>query len=82
MKIEKEKKKEKQKQNKNKTKTNRIAILLYSTFVEFLLFYTIPLSVETVSPIRTSIAVCLIVSFTVNAFEEMRLRIIFSYGKP
>ena len=39
---------------------------------EFLLFFTMPISVEPVTPIRTAIAICLMVSFAVHAFEDMR----------
>jgi len=39
---------------------------------EFLLFFTVPISVEPVMPIRTAITIRLMVSFTVHAFEDMR----------
>ena len=39
---------------------------------EFLLFFTMPISVEPVMPIRTAIAIRLMVSFAVHAFEDMR----------
>ena len=39
---------------------------------EFLLFFTMPISVEPVMPIRIAIAICLMVSFAVHAFEDMR----------
>ena len=41
------------------TKDNRIITLLYSTFVEFLLFLIIPNFVETVLSMRISVVVCL-----------------------
>jgi len=70
------KRKQKQKQ-KNKKKTNLstlIGLLYYFTLLskELLLFSTIPIPVEIVMPIRTIIAVHLIVSFVVNAFKDVR----------
>jgi len=37
--------------------------------------------VETVLPIRTSVAVCLVVSLAVDTFEEIRVRLTFLYSK-
>ena len=39
---------------------------------ELLLFSTMPLLVEPVVPIRTAIAICLMVSLAIHAFEDMR----------
>ena len=61
---------------------NRIAILLYSTDMKFLLFSIMLLFVEMVSPIRTSVSVCLMVFFTIDTFENMRTRLAFLYSKP
>ena len=50
--------------------------------VEFLLFSTVPLLVEMVLPIRTFVAVCLVVTFTVDALERMRARLTIFHSKP
>ena len=47
---------------------------------EFLLFSTIPISIDTVVPIQTAIAVCLIIPFAVHAFEDMRTWLAFLGG--
>ena len=49
-------------------------LLYYCTLLlkEFLLFSTMPIPIETVMPIRTTIAVCLMVSFAIYALEDMR----------
>ena len=62
---------------KGKRKTNQAILtelLHYYTLLskEFLLFSTIPILIETVTPIRTTIAVCLMVSFAIYALENMR----------
>ena len=49
----------KKRKRKPMTKDNRIITLLYSTFVEFLLFLIMPNFVETVLSMRISIAVYL-----------------------
>ena len=51
-----------------------IGLLHYCTLLskEFLLFSTMPLSIETVARVWTTRAVCLMVSFAVHAFEDMR----------
>ena len=47
-----------QKKKKKLTpKDNKITTLLYFTYMEFLLFFTMPNFVKTVSPVRTSITV-------------------------
>ena len=50
-------------------------LLHYCTLLskEFLLFFTMPIFVETVTPIRTSIAIRLMISLTVCALEDMRI---------
>ena len=58
------------------------SLQLYSTFMKFLLFSTIPLFVETVTSIRISIVVCLIVSFAADTLEGMRARLTFLCSKP
>ena len=47
--------------------------LYYCTLLlkEFLLFSTMPIFIETVAPIRTTIAICLMVSFAIYALEDM-----------
>ena len=51
-----------------------IGFLYYCTLLlqEYLLFSTMPLSVETVMPIRTTIAIHLIILFAIHAFEDVR----------
>ena len=68
--IQHEKRKEKEKE-KQITLTG---FLHYCTLLskELLLFSTMPLLVELVAPIRTAIAICLMVSFAIHAFEDMR----------
>ena len=53
--------------------------LYYCTLLskEFLLFSTIPISIETVTPIRTTIAVYLMILFAVHTFEDVRTRLTF-----
>lgn len=71
----------KKRKRKPMTKDNRIITLLYSTFVEFLLFLIMPNFVETVLSMRTSVAICLVVFLAVNALEEIRARLAFLYSK-
>ena len=72
------KKRKKRKREKEKEKETNLSMLTgllhYCTLLtkEFLLFFTMPISVEPVTPIRTAIAICLMVSFAVHAFEDMR----------
>ena len=49
-------------------------LLHYCTLLskEFLLFFTMPIPVEMIVPIRTTIAVHLIVPFAVNTLEDIR----------
>ena len=39
-----------------------------------------PTPVETITPIRITIAICLIISFAVHTFEDVRTRLIFFGG--
>ena len=57
-------------------------LLHYCTLLskEFLLFSTMSIPVEMVMPIRTTIAVCLMVLFAVNTFEDMRAWLTFFGG--
>ena len=66
--------KRKGKKEKETNLSTLIRSLHYCTLLtkEFLLFFTMPISVEPVMPIRTAIAIRLMVSFTVHAFEDMR----------
>ena len=61
-----------------------IGLLHYYTLltIEFLLFSTVSLFVKIVSPIRTFVAVCLIVSLVINILEDMRTRFTFLCSKP
>ena len=49
---------------------------------EFLLFFTVPLSIEAVTPIRISITVHLMVTFAVDTLEWMRARLTILCYKP
>jgi len=58
-------------------KTNQATLtglLHYCTLLlkEFLLFSTMPISIETVTPIRTTIAICLMISLAIYALEDIR----------
>jgi len=80
-----EKKKKKKKKKKRERKTNLSMLtgsLHYCTLLlkEFLLFSTMPIPVEMVTPIRTTIAVHLMVPFAVNALEDMRAWLAFFGG--
>ena len=71
-----EKEREK-KRKKRKRKTNLAmltGLLHYCTLLskEFLLFSTMPVPIETVAPVRTAIAIHLMVSFAIYAFEDVR----------
>jgi len=39
-----------------------------------------PTPVETITPIRTAVAICLMIPFAVYAFEDMRTRLAFFGG--
>ena len=73
----KRKRKEKERKRKNKKKMNQsmlTGLLHYCTLLlkEFLLFFTMPIFIETVAPIRTTIAICLMVSLAIYTLEDMR----------
>jgi len=71
--------KEKEKEGKRKeNKTNQATLtglLYYCTLLlkEFLLFSIMPISIETVMLIRTTIAICLIISLAIYALENMKI---------
>ena len=44
---------------------------------ELLLFSTVPVSIETVMPIRTANTIYLIVTLAIHAFEDIRTRLSF-----
>ena len=73
--------KEKEKKIKERKRKTNLAILTgslhYCTLLskEFLLFPTMPVPIETVAPVRTAIAIRLMVSFAIHAFEDMRTRL-------
>ena len=73
--MKKEKEKEKEKGKGKETNYFKLTgSLHYCTLLskEFLLFSTMPISVEMVALVWTTIAVCLMISFAVYAFEDMR----------
>ena len=79
-------KKRKRKEKKKERKTNLTmltGLLHYCTLLtkEFLLFPTIPISIKTVMPIRTTIAICLIIPFAIHAFEDVRAWLAFFGGR-
>jgi len=69
----KRRKKKKEKEKETKTKLQLTVLLYYFTLLrKLLLFFTIPISIEAVVPIRTPIAVCLMIFFAIHAFEDVR----------
>jgi len=74
------KKKEKGKKE-TKTKLQLTELLHYCALLRKLLsFFTVPISIEVVAPIRTPIAVHLMISFAIHAFEDVRTWLtIFGY---
>ena len=58
-------------------------LLHYCTLLskEFLLFPTMPISIEPVTPVRTTIAVRLMIPFAIHAFEDMRTWFTFFGGR-
>ena len=68
----------KRKREKEKEKETNLStlteLLHYCTLLtkKFLLFFTMPISVKPVTPIRTAIAICLMVSLAIHALEDMR----------
>jgi len=66
-----------QHEKRKEKKTNQAmltGLLHYCTLLskEFLLFSTMPISIETVMPIRTTIAIHLMISLAIYALEDMR----------
>ena len=74
---EKEKKKKIKERKRKTTLATLTGSLHYCTLLskEFLLFSTMPVPIETVVPVRTAIAICLMVSFAIHAFEDVRARL-------
>jgi len=72
----------KKKKEKEKHYLRLTGLLHYCTLLlkEFLLFSAMPLSVEMVMPVWTTIAVCLMIAFAVHALEGMRTWFIFLGG--
>ena len=70
--------KEREKKRKERKRKTNLATLTgslhYCTLLskEFLLFSTVPVPIEMVAPVRTAIAICLMVSFAIHAFEDVR----------
>ena len=79
--------KEKEKEKKEKRKENYLKLLTgslhYCTLLlkEFLLFSTMPLTIEMVVPIWTTIAVRLMIAFAVHAFEDVWTWLAFLGGQ-
>jgi len=76
-KKKKKKKRKRKRKEKRKRKRNYLKLLTgslhYCTLLlkEFLLFSTMPLTIEMVALVWTTIAVCLMVIFVVHAFEDV-----------
>jgi len=71
----KRKRKEKGRKEKKRKQTKlRSGLLHYCTLLlkEFLLFSTMPIFIETVMPIRTTIVICLMVFLVIHTLEDMR----------
>ena len=72
---------------KRKRKRNYLKLLTgslhYCTLLlkEFLLFSTMPLTIEMVAPVWTTIAICLMVAFAVHAFEDVWTWLAFLGGR-
>ena len=69
------KRKRKEKEKERKTNLTMLTGLLhYCTLLtkEFLLFSTIPISIEMVTPIMTTIAIHLMIPFEIYTFEDVR----------
>jgi len=78
-------KKRKRKEKKKERKTNLTMLTglpHYCTLLtkEFLLFSTMPISIEMVTPIRTTIAICLMIPFAIHTFEDVRAWLAFFGG--
>ena len=67
-------KKEKEKEKRKTIQPMLTGSLHYYTLLskEFLLFSTMPISIEMFMPIRTTIAVYLMILFAIHAFEDVR----------
>jgi len=81
---EKWKRKRKEKEKERKRNLTMLAGLIhYCTLLskEFLLFSTVPISIEMVTPVRTTIAVHLMIPFAIHAFEDMRTWLAFFGGR-
>ena len=65
---------EKEEKKRKRNLAMLTGLLHYCTLLakEFLLFSTVPIPIETVMPIRTTIAVCLMVFFAIYALKDMR----------
>ena len=81
---------EKWKRNRKEKKKERklnltmlTGLLHYCTLLskEFLLFSTMPISIEPVMPVKTTIAVHLMIPFAIHAFEDMRTWFTFFGGR-
>jgi len=79
---EKEKRKKKKKRKHKTNLTILTGSLHYCTLLskEFLLFSTMSISIEILTLIRTTIAVCLMIPFAVHVFEDMRAGLTFFGG--
>ena len=70
--------KERERKRKERKRKRNLATLTgslhYCTLLlkEFLLFSTVPVPIEMVAPVRTAIAIRLMVSFAIHAFEDVR----------
>ena len=70
--------KEREKKRKERKRKTNLAMLTgslrYYTLLskEFLLFSTMPVPIKTVAPVRTAIAIRLMVSFAIHVFEDVR----------
>jgi len=77
------KRKRKGKEKERKTNlTTLTGLLHYHTLLmkEFLLFSTMPISIKTVMPIRTTIAIRLMIPFAIHTFEDVRAWLTFFGG--
>jgi len=77
------KRKRKGKEKERKTNLTMLTGLLYYCTLltkEFLLFSTMPISIETVTPIRTNIAIRLMIPFAIHVFEDVRAWLTFFGG--
>jgi len=63
------KEREREKKKNKLIYANRITTLLSK---EFLLFFTMPIPIEMVMPVRTTRAVHLMISFAIHTFKDMR----------